>query len=257
MDKARATIRIRGPFFSSSVCPLFFSFSFFAKLYTLFSMCVCERECAWSITDCSAFGRLNFYPVLSHPLAVCLFVYYIFSLSFVGKAYSTQSNSWRKYSSIYIMGMTSFVCIPYQSVDCFFFVCGRGKTRSTGWRVWGRQGIGLFHNRISGVLLALLQLLYMIIYTMVCMPVCCFSIQFHFTPFFGRCRKKFTRQSLLILMCAWKAHFLNVKGTPRWGRRSAITALSTARPFPPPSSAQSKLFAEFIVYKMRARLLYV
>lgn len=59
--------------------------------------------------------------------------------------------------------------------------------------------------------------------------------------------KKLLGQSLLILMCTWKAHFANVKGTPqKWNRRPSPS---------PPSLPKWNYLLVFIMLKVRSRAL--
>lgn len=130
---------------------------------------------------------------------------------------------------------------PCQSVDRFFFIWGRGKTLVT----MERRELSFFYNRISCVASFGLAFVHDYYFYYVLYVDVLFFIQFRL-PLFSNCHKKVIRQSLLILMCAWKVHFLNVKGMPRWKWRRS----------PPPPFSPRKLFVVFIVYKMRARLVY-
>lgn len=79
--------------------------------------------------------------------------------------------------------------------------------------------------------------LYAMCFVCKCVLFSLYSILFY--PFFHAATKSYSSQSLLILMCAWKAHFLfmNMKGTPRRRRGRS----------PPLLPPLKKLFVVFIV----------
>lgn len=111
----------------------------------------------------------------------------------------------------------------------------------------GSEGRWAFsHNQILCALLLFAQaFLHDYVYPMRCMYAWLFFYSISFYPFLLLAAAKTYSTKFAYLNVYMKgAHFLNVKGTPRWKRRRS----------PPPPSSPRKLFADFIVYKMRARL---